>query len=69
MCETELGIVSQCCQPGQAKKLSKQYFENIALKINVKVCGIVLSGCVTVILFVDLTWGLPIVRLGDETLY
>ncbi|KAI9194708.1 hypothetical protein LWI28_008483 [Acer negundo] len=39
VCETELGIVSQCCQPRQASKLSKQYFENVALKINVKVGG------------------------------
>lgn len=38
ICETELGIVSQCCQPRQAQKLNKQYFENVALKINVKVC-------------------------------
>ncbi|KAK6141978.1 hypothetical protein DH2020_020765 [Rehmannia glutinosa] len=39
VCETELGIVSQCCQPRQAAKLSKQYMENVALKINVKVGG------------------------------
>ncbi|XP_011037293.1 PREDICTED: protein argonaute 5-like [Populus euphratica] len=39
ICETELGIVSQCCQPLQAKKLSKQYMENVALKINVKAGG------------------------------
>ncbi|XP_065869022.1 protein argonaute 5-like isoform X1 [Euphorbia lathyris] len=39
ICETELGIVSQCCQPKQALRLDKQYFENIALKINVKVGG------------------------------
>ncbi|KAL3752385.1 hypothetical protein ACJRO7_013094 [Eucalyptus globulus] len=39
ICETELGIVSQCCQPRQAAKMSKQYFENLALKINVKVGG------------------------------
>ncbi|GMN68415.1 hypothetical protein TIFTF001_037469 [Ficus carica] len=39
VCETELGIVSQCCQPRQAAKLSKQYLENVALKINVKVGG------------------------------
>lgn len=39
ICETELGIVSQCCQPRQAQKLNKQYFENVALKINVKVGG------------------------------
>lgn len=37
ICETELGIVSQCCQPRQACKLGKQYLENVALKINVKV--------------------------------
>lgn len=40
ICETELGIVSQCCQPKQASKMTKQYLENVALKINVKVCCI-----------------------------
>ncbi|CAL0304042.1 unnamed protein product [Lupinus luteus] len=39
ICETELGIVSQCCQPRQASKLSKQYLENLSLKINVKAGG------------------------------
>lgn len=39
ICETELGIVSQCCQPRQVQKLNKQYFENVSLKINVKVGG------------------------------
>ncbi|KNA05809.1 hypothetical protein SOVF_186940 [Spinacia oleracea] len=39
ICETELGIVSQCCQPRQACKLGKQYLENVALKINVKAGG------------------------------
>ena len=38
ICETELGIVSQCCKPANLTRLSKQYFENVALKINVKVC-------------------------------
>jgi len=37
VCDTELGIVSQCCQPKKASKLSPQYLENVALKINVKV--------------------------------
>ncbi|GMI98406.1 ARGONAUTE 5 [Hibiscus trionum] len=37
ICEIELGIVSQCCKPGGF--FSKQYFENLALKINVKVGG------------------------------
>ncbi|CAK9150489.1 unnamed protein product [Ilex paraguariensis] len=39
VCETELGIVSQCCQPRQAQRSNKQYLENVALKINVKVGG------------------------------
>nr|4G0O_A Chain A, Protein argonaute 5 [Arabidopsis thaliana]4G0O_B Chain B, Protein argonaute 5 [Arabidopsis thaliana] len=39
ICETELGIVSQCCQPRQVNKLNKQYMENVALKINVKTGG------------------------------
>ncbi|XWS52934.1 hypothetical protein CRYUN_Cryun11dG0115100 [Craigia yunnanensis] len=39
ICETELGIVSQCCRPEPAAKFSIQYFENLALKINVKVGG------------------------------
>ncbi|KAI9076228.1 hypothetical protein K1719_041801 [Acacia pycnantha] len=39
ICETELGIVSQCSQPKEAVKLQKQYLENLALKINVKVGG------------------------------
>nr|GFA87361.1 PAZ domain-containing protein [Tanacetum cinerariifolium] len=36
VCETELGIVSQCCKPQHIMKMSNQYFENVALKINVK---------------------------------
>ncbi|KAH9738150.1 protein argonaute MEL1 [Citrus sinensis] len=39
VCETELGIVSQCCQPKHARKCSPQYLENVALKINVKTGG------------------------------
>ncbi|KAK4775311.1 hypothetical protein SAY86_010246 [Trapa natans] len=39
MCETELGIISQCCQPRQAVKMQKQYCENVSLKINVKIGG------------------------------
>ncbi|RLM86725.1 hypothetical protein C2845_PM04G04760 [Panicum miliaceum] len=37
LCETELDIVSQCINPKPNK--NKQYFENVALKINVKVGG------------------------------
>ncbi|KAA8544172.1 hypothetical protein F0562_022192 [Nyssa sinensis] len=39
VCETELGIISQCCQPKEVAKLKKQYLENVALKINVKAGG------------------------------
>jgi eukaryotic translation initiation factor 2C len=35
LCETELGIVSQCISP--KANINKRYFENVALKINVKV--------------------------------
>ncbi|KAL8459496.1 hypothetical protein ACS0TY_036833 [Phlomoides rotata] len=35
VCETELGIVSQCCQPRQSSKYSKQCMENVSLKFNV----------------------------------
>jgi len=38
LCETELDIVSQCIHPKPNK--NKQYFENVALKINVKVSAI-----------------------------
>nr|AGS47792.1 argonaute 5 [Salvia miltiorrhiza] len=42
VCETELGIVSQCCQPKNVMKPGKQYMqymENVSLKINAKVGG------------------------------
>ncbi|GAB2285479.1 argonaute 5 [Dionaea muscipula] len=39
ICETELGIISQCCQPKAAGKGGIQYLENVSLKINVKVGG------------------------------
>ncbi|KAJ6852286.1 protein argonaute MEL1-like [Iris pallida] len=39
ICETELGIVSQCCQPKHASQCKPQYMENVALKINIKVGG------------------------------
>ncbi|XBI85041.1 hypothetical protein VPH35_093243 [Triticum aestivum] len=37
VCETDLGIVSQCYLPRYAARPNKQYLENVALKINVKV--------------------------------
>ena len=37
VCETDLGIVSQCLKPDKVERANKQYFENVALKVNVKV--------------------------------
>lgn len=39
ICETDLGIVSQCCLEKHVLKMSKQYMANVALKINVKAGG------------------------------
>ncbi|CAI8586788.1 unnamed protein product [Vicia faba] len=39
ICETDLGIVSQCCLTKNVFKLNKQYLANVSLKINVKVGG------------------------------
>ncbi|VAH43830.1 unnamed protein product [Triticum turgidum subsp. durum] len=39
VCETDLGIVSQCLKPDKVERANKQYFENVALKVNVKVGG------------------------------
>ncbi|XP_003561331.2 protein argonaute 14 [Brachypodium distachyon] len=39
VCETDLGIVTQCLKPGKVYNAKKQYFENVALKINVKAGG------------------------------
>lgn len=39
ICETDLGVVSQCCLTKHVYKMSKQYLANVALKINVKAGG------------------------------
>ncbi|KAJ8559744.1 hypothetical protein K7X08_003802 [Anisodus acutangulus] len=39
ICETDLGIVSQCCLTKHVFKMSRQYLANVTLKINVKVGG------------------------------
>ncbi|KAK6943922.1 Piwi domain, partial [Dillenia turbinata] len=39
ICETQLGIVSQCVRPAKALKRTPQYLENVALKVNVKTGG------------------------------
>ncbi|OVA01133.1 Argonaute/Dicer protein [Macleaya cordata] len=39
ICETDLGLVSQCCLTKHVFKTEKKYLANVALKINVKVGG------------------------------
>ncbi|KAJ6689332.1 hypothetical protein OIU85_005709 [Salix viminalis] len=39
ICETDLGIISQCCLSKHVFKISKQYLANLSLKINVKMGG------------------------------
>nr|CAB3493686.1 unnamed protein product [Digitaria exilis] len=39
LCETELGLITQCCAPRNIMKGGKQLLENLALKINAKVGG------------------------------
>ena len=38
ICETDLGLISQCCLTKYVLKVSRQYLANVSLKINVKVC-------------------------------
>ena len=56
VCETELGIVSQCCMHEHVKEYKYKYLKNLALKINVKVC-IVPMYC-EVFMFISLFQGL-----------
>ncbi|XP_078445686.1 stabilizer of iron transporter SufD / Polynucleotidyl transferase [Wolffia australiana] len=55
ICETELGLVSQCCLTKHVFRMSKQYLANVALKINVKVGGKntvladALNGCIPLV--------------------
>ncbi|KAJ0977823.1 hypothetical protein J5N97_013297 [Dioscorea zingiberensis] len=39
ICETDLGLISQCCLTKHVFKISKQYLANVSLKINVKLGG------------------------------
>ncbi|XP_065863218.1 protein argonaute 10 [Euphorbia lathyris] len=39
ICETDLGLISQCCLTKHVIKISKQYLANVSLKINVKMGG------------------------------
>ncbi|KAF5736794.1 Stabilizer of iron transporter SufD / Polynucleotidyl transferase isoform 1 [Tripterygium wilfordii] len=39
ICETDLGLLTQCCLTKHVFKISKQYLANVSLKINVKMGG------------------------------
>ncbi|VFQ85364.1 unnamed protein product [Cuscuta campestris] len=39
ICETDLGLITQCCLTKYVFKISKQYLANVSLKINVKMGG------------------------------
>uniref|UniRef100_A0ACD5Z0F6 Uncharacterized protein n=1 Tax=Avena sativa TaxID=4498 RepID=A0ACD5Z0F6_AVESA len=39
ICETELGLISQCCLTKHVFKICKRYLANVSLKINVKMGG------------------------------
>lgn len=39
ICETDLGLITQCCLTKYVYKVNKQYLANVSLKINVKMGG------------------------------
>ncbi|KAG0487287.1 hypothetical protein HPP92_009382 [Vanilla planifolia] len=55
ICETELGLMSQCCLTKYIFKVSKQYLANVALKINVKMGGR------NTVLMDAISWRIPLV--------
>ncbi|KAK3028069.1 hypothetical protein RJ639_039360 [Escallonia herrerae] len=55
ICETDLGLISQCCLTKHVIKINKRYLANVSLKINVK-----LGGRNTVLLDA-LRWRIPLV--------
>lgn len=55
ICETDLGVISQCCLAKHVFRMSKQYLANVALKINVKVGGR------NTVLVDALSWRIPLV--------
>lgn len=42
ICETDIGLISQCCLAKHVLKMNKWYLASVALKINAKVCCAVL---------------------------
>lgn len=55
ICETELGLISQCCLTKYVFKINKQYLANVALKINVKMGGR------NTVLLDAISWKIPLV--------
>ncbi|PHT51932.1 Protein argonaute 1A [Capsicum baccatum] len=55
ICETDLGLISQCCLTKHVLKISKQYLSNVSLKINVKMGGR------NTVLLDALRWKIPLV--------
>ncbi|CAN4094334.1 unnamed protein product [Withania somnifera] len=55
ICETDLGLISQCCLTKHVIKISKQYLSNVSLKINVKMGGR------NTVLLDALRWKIPLV--------
>nr|XP_010914964.1 protein argonaute PNH1 [Elaeis guineensis] len=55
ICETDLGLISQCCLTKHVFKVSKQYLANVSLKINVKMGGR------NTVLLDAISWRIPLV--------
>ncbi|PKA46781.1 Protein argonaute PNH1 [Apostasia shenzhenica] len=55
ICETELGLISQCCLTKHVFKINKQYLANVSLKINVKMGGR------NTVLLDAISWRIPLV--------
>ncbi|KAJ7956624.1 Protein argonaute like [Quillaja saponaria] len=55
ICETDLGLISQCCLTKHVFKIGRQYLANVALKINVKMGGR------NTVLLDALSWRIPLV--------
>ncbi|KAA8535033.1 hypothetical protein F0562_030036 [Nyssa sinensis] len=55
VCETDLGLISQCCLTKHVFKISRQYLANVSLKINVKMGGR------NTVLLDALSWRIPLV--------
>ncbi|CAL5184828.1 unnamed protein product [Lathyrus oleraceus] len=55
ICETDLGLISQCCLAKYVFKTHRQYLANVALKLNVKMGGR------NTVLLDALSWRIPLV--------